>query len=80
MSDVLSTIRDAFENVVAPSICGLDQTLVSKIRKRMYHYIVVNYVAKQVENSTGDRTFACEDLAKYMVEALERLNVHVVVD
>ena len=79
MNDVLNTIRDSFEHLVAPLICGSDKTLASKIRVRMYQCMTVNYVAKQVEEKHSNSTFVCEDLTKYMVEALERLNVNVLV-
>ena len=77
MSDVLNTIRDSFEHLVAPLMCGSDKTLASKIRVRMYQCMTVNYVARQVEEKHSNGTFVCEDLTKYTVEALERLNVHV---
>lgn len=79
MSDVLNTVRDSFDNVIAPSICGIEKTLANKILVRMYQHMTLSHVAKQVDENHGGKTIACEDLAKYMVESLQRLNVNVFV-
>lgn len=78
MADVLNAVRDSFDNMIAPAMEGLVDTLESRLRVRMLRFMTLNFVKQLVEDKhTG--TVSCDDIAKFMSDSLRRLNVDVTI-